>query len=395
VNILSTTLCYPTPANPSQGVFVHRRLAAMARLTEVRVVCPVPYFPGWSAKPPDDLPDAVPPVDYPTMYYLPGVLKTLDATFFSLALRGRLRTLRGRFPFDLIDAHFVWPDGVGAAMVAWKLGLPIVATVRGKIVSQARHVLRRRRIVAMLRSADGLIAVSNALAQQVRDLAGSALDVRVIPNGVDTDVFKPADPVAARQALGLSPAARYVVSVGQVREIKGFDRLVDVLPEVRRRAGDVRLVLVGPGIGETGYEHRVRRLIQRHGLQEAVGLVGPKDPETVARYLAAADVFALATRSEGWCNAIHEALAVGTPVVTTDVGGNRELVSSDDLGLLVPFGQPAALADALASALAGTWDRQAISATGGQRSWDQVAAETLSVIQEILARRSTSGRTHA
>jgi len=395
VNILSTTLCYPTPANPSQGVFVRRRLAALARSAKVQVVCPVPYFPGWSAKPPDDLPDAVLPVAYPTMYYLPGVLKTLDATFYALALRSRLQTLRRRFPFDLIDAHFVWPDGVGAAMVAWKLGVPIVVTVRGKIVSQARHVLRRRQIVAMLRSADGLIAVSNALAHQVRDLAGAGVDVRVIPNGVDTDVFRPADPVAARQALGLSPDARYVVSVGQVREIKGFDRLVEVLPEVRRRAGDVRLILVGPGIGETGYERKVHRLIQRHGLQEAVDLVGPKDPETVARYLAAADVFALATRSEGWCNAIHEALAVGAPVVTTDVGGNRELVGSDDLGRLVPFGQPSALADGLIDALARTWDRQAISAAGGQRSWDQVAAETLRVFEEILARRSTSERTPA
>ena len=393
MKILSTTLCYPTPANPSQGVFVRRRLEAIARLADVRVVCPVPYFPGWSDRHPDDVPDALPPVEYARMFYLPGVLKTFDATFLSLALRHRLRALRRTFRFDLLDAHFVWPDGVGAAAVAWKLGVPIVVTVRGKIVSQARHVLRRRRILAMLRSVDGRVAVSNAMSQRVHDLAGADLDLRVIPNGVDTDVFQPADAAIARQALGLDPEPRYIVSVGQVREIKGFDRLIEVLPEVRRRAGDVRLVLVGPAIGETGYERRVHRLIERHDLHEVVSLVGPKNPRAVAEFLAAADVFALATRSEGWCNAIHEALSVGTPVVTTDVGGNRELVTSDRLGLLVPFGEPAALANALVRALERTWDRAAISVVGQQRSWDQAAAETVDYFDQILSRQPKSERT--
>lgn len=390
MKILSTTLCYPTPERPEQGAFIRRRLAAMAKLAEVRVVCPVPYFPGLSARGPEDMPDAVPPVRYTRMFYLPGVLKTLDATFYALALR-RLREIRKTYPFDLIDAHFVWPDGVGAAIAAWKLGVPVVVTVRGKIVSQSRYVLRRRRIAATLRSADGRIAVSQSLAQWVNALAGGNPDVRVVPNGVDTSVFAPGDSVEARTALGLPIGPRYVVSVGQVREIKGFDRLVAILPEVRRRTGDVRLILVGPGIGETGYERRVDRLIRQYGLGDAVHRVGAQDADGVARYLAAADVFALATRSEGWCNAIHEALAVGTPVVTTDVGGNREQVTSDRLGLVVPFGQPTALADALIWALKRTWDRGAIAETGGRRSWDQAAAETVDYFEQILSGRSETG----
>jgi glycosyltransferase involved in cell wall biosynthesis len=393
VKILSTTICYPTPGCPNQGIFVRRRLEAMARLADVRVVCPVPHVVGRSQEPPADQPSATPPVAYSKMYYVPGVLKTFDATFFSMALARRLRMLRADFPFDLIDAHFVWPDGVGAAIVAWKLGVPVVVTVRGKIISQSRYVLRRRRIVAMLHSVDGCVAVSNALAERVRDLAGADVDVRVIPNGVDTAIFKPAEAGAARQALGLLPEPRYIVSVGQIREIKGFDRLVDVLPDVRRRAGDVRLLLIGPGIGETSYERRVRELIRQHQLQEVVALVGSRDASDVAAYLAAADVFALATRSEGWCNAIHEALAVGTPVVTTDVGGNGELVSSDQLGHLVRFGQPKALVDALVSALTTTWDRRAISSAGSRRSWEQAASETLGYFDQILSRRSGAGRT--
>ena len=157
------------------------------------------------------------------------------------------------------------------------------------------------------------------------------------------------------------------------------------------RAGDVRLILVGPGVGETGYERRVDRLIRQYRLDDVVHRVGVQDAESVARHLAAADVFALATRSEGWCNAIHEALAVGTPVVTTDVGGNREQVASDQLGLVVPFGQPTALADALVWALKRTWDRSAIVEAGSRRSWDQAAAETVEYFEQVLSGRLETG----
>ena len=392
MKILSTTICYPTPTHPTQGIFIHHRLAALSRRVEVRVICPVPYFPGYSSAPSADRLEPPLPVYYPAMPYVPGILKSLDARCFAWSLCRRVRPLRSTFPFDLIDAHFVWPDGVGAAEVARKLGVPIVVTVRGKLGSQLPYRFRRRRIVSMLHRVDGRIAVSQSLARQVHSAAGEDLDVRVIPNGVDTAVFRPCDALTARRALGWPTEPRYVVSVGQVREIKGFDRLVEVLPDVRRRVGDVRLILVGPGIGETAYERRLNRLIRDHRLEGIVEHVGPKDQPTVARFLAAADVFALATRSEGWCNAIQEALAVGTPVVTTDVGGNRELIVNDRLGLLVPFGDSVKLTEALVRALRAQWDRAAIAAFGGRRTWDRVADETLAYFEHVLSRRTGDGR---
>lgn len=100
--------------------------------------------------------------------------------------------------------------------------------------------------------------------------------------------------------------------------------------------------------------------------------------------LNAADCFALASESEGWCNAIAESLACGCPVVATDVGGNREIVNDPSLGTLTVLNDPTALADGIVDALSREWDRRHVASTGGQRSWQQVAAECVDVYEKCL-----------
>jgi glycosyltransferase involved in cell wall biosynthesis len=358
------------------------------------------------------------------MFYLPGVVKAMDGRFYARAFgRGLAWATQGPRP-RLIEAHFVWPDGVGAWQVAREMGVPFFCTIRGKLVSQIVDRAKRRQIREMLLAADGLIAVSRSLAALADEVAGRALGVRVIPNGVDTEMFRrmesarcregilgtasarntasargtacdaayqanAARPSAqARAACGWSDAARYVVSVGHLQALKGFHRLVEVWPEVRRRAGDVRLVLVGGEAGEPGYLRRLRRLIEAAGLGttgggEFVTVTGRVEPQRVATLLNAADLFVLASRSEGWCNAIVEALACGCPVVVTDVGGNREIVRDGCLGRLVPPGDGEALAEAVCGALARDWDRPTIAEAGGRRDWQQVARECVDVFKSV------------
>ena len=301
------------------------------------------------------------------------------------------RRCHNKVEIKLIDAHFVYPDGVGAWRVARNMGIPFVCTIRGKLVSQIADPAKRRLIREMLRNADALIAVSQSLAELANEVAGRDLGIRVIPNGVDTQVFRIAED--ARTAYGSSEDARYVVSVGHLQELKGFHRLVEAWPEVRRRAGDVRLLLVGGPAGEPAYEHRLRRQIDSLGLGPCEGpggvvtLLGRRRPEEIAELLNAADLFVLASRSEGWNNAIVEALACGCPVVATNVGGNREIVNDPTLGSLVPSEDRAALTEAICQALAKDWDREAIAAVGGKRDWQQVALECVDVFKSVLTRR--------
>jgi glycosyltransferase involved in cell wall biosynthesis len=239
----------------------------------------------------------------------------------------------------------------------------------------------------MLLGADGLIAVSKSLADLASEVAGKELGVRVIPNGIDGEVFKhTADRRAAHLELGWSEDARYLVSVGHLQEIKGFHHLVGLLPSIRQRAGDVRLVLVGGPVGERGYEARLRSQIAASSLERVVTLTGRVEPKRIATMLNAADLFVLASRSEGWCNAIAEALACGCPVVATEVGGNEELMSHWGLGRLVPFGQWETFANRIRACLEEDWDRAKIAEFGGRRSWQQVAAECVDVFQRVLHR---------
>lgn len=385
-----------------------------------------------------------PSVCRPRMFYLPGVLKVLDAAFYARSLRQGLRQALGGAKPDLIDAHFEWPDGVGAYHVAREIGAAFVCTLRGKLVSQAAMPAKRRRIREMLLGADALIVVSQSLADLANEIAGRDLSIRVIPNGIDPTVFRRfamnADETAALRAeLGWEPNARYIVSVGHLQALKGFHRLVEVWPAVRRRAGDVRLILVGGPAGEPGYERRLEKMIRPTGLRgdkaagfragasksrtrpggggsEAAGgrvrasnlrtcprggdetagrwtsgsvtVLGRVPPTEVARLLNAADVFVLASRSEGWCNAIAEALACGCPVVATDVGGNGELICDAALGRLTPLGDREALAGTICEALAGRWDRDRIAQAGGRRDWRQVAGECVDVFMSAMSRRA-------
>jgi glycosyltransferase involved in cell wall biosynthesis len=379
-------MCYPSAAAPTQGIFVQRRLAAIAKLTAVEVVAPQLWFPGYSGPPsPRGLsPDEAPPTRRPRMFYIPGLLKTFDSSFYARALEACLSADLRAKRVSLIDAHFEYPDSVGAWQVARRHGIPFVCTLRGKLVSQSRYWLRRRQIRKMLVDADAIISVSKSLADLAETVAGQKLDINIIPNGIDTSIYNHrGDCAAARKELGWSDQAKYIVSVGHLQELKGFHRLIAALPEVRRRTGDVRLILAGGSAGEPVYERYLQHRINEMNLREYVELPGRKTPPEIATLLNAADLFALASTSEGWCNAIAESLACGCPVVATDVGGNREIMNDWGLGRLAPPDDQSALINHVCACLAENWDRTKIAEYGGRRSWQQVARECVDVFRRI------------
>lgn len=389
MRIVTTTMCYPTPDQPDLGVFVQRRAAALARMHDIQVVSPRPWCPLLRAKQNFSVQDAPLRAEYPRMFSIPMVGWATDGLAYARALERAARRLG---PFDLVDAHFEYPDGVGAWWAARRLGIPVVVTLRGKLVSLSKKPFRRSRIAAMLRGSDALIAVSTSLARLAREVAGVDLPVTVIPNGVDSAVFHPVERTAARSALGWLSNPRYVLCVGHYQRLKGFDRLVSVWPAVRAAAGDVRLVLIGSRRGERGFYEQIHRAVSADGLQDCVSLLDPVKGAKLNLMYNAADLTVNASRSEGWCNAIAESLAAGTPVVATDVGGNREQIHSDWSGLVVPDGDAEALAAAIVAGLGRRWDRAAIAEHTHARGWEQVATEVSAVFERVISRHVAAAR---
>lgn len=395
MNILTTSLCYPTPAHPDQGIFIQRRAEAIARRPgmTVNVVAPRLWCPLLRRTEPVECQSGPLPVTHPRMVSVPVLGWATDGLAFAeTLLRAISRRRRCGLPaIDLIDAHFVYPDGVGAWLAGRKLGVPVVVTVRGKIVRLSRRAIRRMQIAAMLRGVDARIAVSRSLAYWVHKVGGDDLTVDVVPNGIRPDVYRLVDQQWARIALAWDRSCKYVLGVGHLQWIKGFDRLVAIMPDLRKAFGDVRLVLVGSRRGEWRFARRVRDMIDcfnREIGMPCIRFAGPVDSDQLNLYYNAADVMVNSSRTEGWNNAISEALAAGTPVVATDVGGNAEQIRSIEQGIVVPDGDLDALASGVKSALAGPWNRARIAAMGGARTWSIVAEEVQAVFDRVLTARA-------
>lgn len=386
---------FPHSGQPNAGLFIRERMFRVGRVLPITVVSPKPWFPlqgvlrRWRTgfRPPaprSDVQDGV-RVLYPRFLSVPGLFRSLDG--FAMAI-GSYRTVRAlrQEGANVIDAHFGFPDGHAATLLGRWLGMPVTITLRGTEVPHARDPWRRRWLVRALSGADRLFAVADALRRHAVDLGVAGERIRVVGNGVDTTRFRPMPGAEARQRLGLPADAPVLVSVGGLSERKGFHRVLDCLPALTARHPGLQYLIVGGGGPEGDWGPRLRQQARNLGLEQGVHFLGHVPPERLREPLSAADVFVLATRNEGWANVFLEAMACGLPVVTTDVGGNREVVSSDALGRVVPFGDHQALLAALDEALSTRWDREAILAHARANSWDDRIAVLAEEFRALVRR---------
>lgn len=146
------------------------------------------------------------------------------------------------------------------------------------------------------------------------------------------------------------------------------------MSRLQEECPDLTLVIVGGSDSEADAKPAIQAMAARYGISDRVLLVGPQPPTSLADWYGAADPFCLATLREGSANVLLEALACGLPCITTPVGGNPEIISSPDLGILVPS-EAQAMAEAISSGLSQVWDRERIVAHTCTRTWEGVAAE--------------------
>jgi glycosyltransferase involved in cell wall biosynthesis len=385
VLVLSTV--FPNARRPTYGTFVRDRVRHLAAHCDVQVVAPIPWFPPqrwWrdqerAAAPAVEVQFGM-PVYHPRVISVPAIAKSLDGLFYFLSLLRFLRRLRQRFPFDVIDAHFGYPAGVGAVLLGRALRCPVVVTLRGNEVDIAGYALRGPQIRFALGRAR-VIAVTDSLRQFAARLGIAPARVRVIPNGIDASRFRPGDKAAARARLGLPPDRPLLLGVGAFLEHKGHERVLDALPRLAARRPDILYVAIGNRGGGDSRFVAIERRVREQQLGTRVRLELARPHEEMPLWMAAADLFCLATGREGWSNAITEALACGLPVVTTRVGGNAEIVRDGEDGFLIPFFDADAFVDAIECGLQRDWDRAAIAQRAAGWHWETVASAVFAELE--------------
>jgi glycosyltransferase involved in cell wall biosynthesis len=403
LRILTFTTLYPSAERPRHGIFVETRLAHLRACTDVdlRVVAPVPSFPSraprfglyaqYARTPAEEVRDGV-QVLHPRYLTAPRIGMYTQPWALAHAAAPTLHKLRrDGFDFDLIDAHYLYPDGVAAAMLARRFRKPLIVTARGSDVNLLMdYRWPRRLILDAVRQAGVVVAVSAALRERLVAHGVDAAHVQVLRNGVDTEVFHPLPRGQARMALGLPPGNVFA-AVGNLVAEKGFDLVVDALAAFP----GATLVIVGDGPERA----RLQAQADAQGMAARVRILPVRPQRDLATVYSAADIVVLASAREGWPNVLLEAMACGTPVVATDVGGVPEIVTNRVAGRIAGERTAEALANAMRELLADSPDRTAVAKFAARFGWPETALGYGELCQQILAARvmdaSVRGPCHA
>lgn len=387
--VLSTL--YPNPVNPRFGTFVARSLEALAKRGDwrVTVVNPVGLPPlalgryRALAELPSQAEEGGITIHRPHFTLIPRFGARLNAAAIARAVLPLARKIHAETPFDIVDAQFFFPDGPAAAIIARELKLPLSIKARGgDITFWGKQAFARAQMVEAAREAAGLLAVSRDLAAHMAEMGMPADKIALHYTGLDRDRFRPFDHPQLRRQLSdelgfaMPTGVPLLACVGALIPRKGQAVAIKAMHDIP----EARLVLIGKGEDETA----LRALTASEGLSERVFFAGSIDHDLMPLLLSAADVMVLPTDNEGLANAWVEALACGTPVVTCDVGGARELIASDVAGRLVAR-DPKAVAEGVNAILADPPPREAVAALTESFSWDANAAALAAHYEGILA----------
>lgn len=392
--ILLFSTLYPSSVRAGHGIFVENRLRELMRRfdVDVRVVAPVPWFPStnprwgdwasFAATPPSERRNGI-EVSHPRYLLPPRVGMTPAPLLLALGAAPAVARLRRTgFDFDLIDAHYYYPDGVAAALLGKWFDRPLTITARGSDLNLiGTYRIPRWLMQWASRRAAASIGVSQALVDVLRGWDVNPSQLHLMRNGVDLDRFAPRAKESARQRLRLH-GHQWLLSVGNLVELKGHDLVIAALAYLRQTHGDVRLAIVGRGPERPQLE----RLAANLGLAESVVFVGAVPQPDLVDWYSAADALVLASSREGMPNVLLECMACGTPVAATAVGGVPEVLKGAPGCDLVKIRSAEGIAAAVAKILTNPIGPEELRAHAVQFDWQATSASQLALFNQIRAR---------
>ena len=388
IRILTITTLYPNSQQPAHGIFVENRLRWLTKdgRVEASVIAPVPWAPPIIRNPEFIKLRAVPrrerrngfTVYHPRYVVIPKVGMNLTPyTLYHSICRQYRELVDAGERFDIIDAHYFYPDGVAAAMLGRKVGIPVVITARGTDINLIPQFPRPRQLILKAaEDAAALITVCEALKDQLVELEVPDSKITALRNGVDLEQFRPLDRDALRAKWQVGGFV--VASVGLLIERKGHHLVIDALANVP----DATLLIAGTGPDRIKLESHARSL----GVDQRVRFLGALDTKSLCEVYNCADTLVLASSREGWANVLLESMACGTPVIATAVWGTPEVVAAPEAGLLIDRRDAESIADAMRRLRSHAPDRQATRRYAEKFDWQPTTEGQIKIFRSLLSR---------
>jgi glycosyltransferase involved in cell wall biosynthesis len=317
-------------------------------------------------------------IHHPRFPLIPKIGMNISPYLLALATLPAVRAaIKAQGGADVIDAHYLFPDGVAATIIGRMLDIPVVMTARGTDVSLIpRYPVPRRQIQRACRSAAAVITVSAALKDGLTAIDVDPDRITVLRNGVDLGLFRPLDREATRKRLGLD--GRTLISVGHLIERKGHHLIVEAMPALP----GYTLLIAGEGPERASLERQIADL----HVGDRVRLLGARPHAELPELYGAADALILASSREGWANVLLEAMACGTPAIATPIWGNPEVVAKPEAGIIMTERSAKGVIDAVNSLFGPRMPtREATRAYASAFSWDATTEGQIDLFHRIIA----------
>jgi len=392
VHILTYTTLYPNNIFPTQALFIRERIVRLAQHFSITVVAPVPFFPPlpihkkwfrYSLIKKRESRDTI-QIYHPRFFTLPKIGMQWYGYLMAFDTFNLVRNLHHTHHFDLIDAHYMYPDGFAASHIAQKLNIPLCITGRGTDINLFTTFPKiRKHIISASAKAKTVITVSQSLKKVLCDLAIPSHKIQVITNGVNRTIFKPSPISESKKSLPIPAHRPLLLSIGNLYKAKGFHLLINSLHLIKKEklfTPTPYLVIIGDG----DYHKELHTLIAHYDMHDDIAIHSAIPQSSLSVWYNACDLFCLLSFREGIPNVIREAFSCGKPVVASSVGGIPEIVTSTDLGLLCHSFSLDDITSKLIEGLNKKWERTLIQNHAQTFNWDTVINQTRAVFESVI-----------
>jgi teichuronic acid biosynthesis glycosyltransferase TuaC len=395
LKVLVLSYLFPNRKKPDHGIFVLNRLKALSQYVDIKVINPIPWFPGqnlferYKHRSSIPLQDTIGGLDvyHPRFFSVPKFLKNGEGDQYLKSIRPVVDEIHKDFAFDLVDMHWTFPDLPAGIAIGKEYNKKTIVTLRGMEAFHEQDNDQRHQIVEKgLKEVDAIIALSQELKNRGDELSSDPNKSVVIRNGVDTEQFYYIPKVESRDHLGMNQLEINILSVGSLIYRKGFDLLVKCIAELKKeeKYKNIRLYIIGSQGPEGDYRKELNQLIERLNVNENIIFVGQVPNSELKYWYSSINIFCLASRGEGSPNVLAEALACGCPSVTTDVGSAREIIESQkDLGLCTLPDDEEMLFAAIRGILSQVINRKLNAGEMRQYNWNWCAQSVLPIYQDL------------